>query len=60
MSNRLYINYANRPVTAHSYSAGTTFRFCKRRYYLERIQGWREKEQKASLHFGRCVEDALK
>jgi PD-(D/E)XK nuclease superfamily len=56
----LYLNYNNKPVNSHSYSGGERFRFCKRRYYLERLQGWREREQKASLHFGRCVEDALK
>jgi len=60
MGNKLYLNYNNRPVTSHSYSGGTTFHFCKRRYFLERIKGWRQKENNASTHFGDCVEAAVK
>jgi hypothetical protein len=59
MGNHLYLNYKNRPVTSHSYSGGTTFRFCKRRYQLERIKGWKQKENNASTHFGDCVEAAI-
>jgi hypothetical protein len=58
MSNHLYLNYKNRPVTSHSYSGGVTFRFCKRRYKLERKDGWRQKENNAATHFGDCVETA--
>lgn len=59
MSNHLYINYKGRPVTSHSYSGGTTFRFCKRRYKLERRDGWKQKDNNASLPFGDCVETAV-
>jgi len=59
MGNKLYLNFKNRPVTSHSYSGGTTFRFCKRRYFLERIKGWKQKENNASTHFGDCVETAV-
>jgi len=59
MGNKLYLNYKGRPVTSHSYSGGTTLRFCKRRYFLERIKGWKQKENNASTHFGDCVEAAV-
>lgn len=59
MSTRLYTNYKGNPVTRHSYSGGSTFRFCRRRYQLERVKGYREKDNKAAQRFGRCVEDAV-
>jgi hypothetical protein len=59
MSTRLYTNYKGNAVTKHSYSSGSTFRFCRRRYQLEKVKGWREKDNRASLRFGRCIEDAI-
>jgi hypothetical protein len=29
------------------------------KYFLQKIQGWREKENKARFHFGRAIEDAI-
>lgn len=59
MSTRLYTNYKGNAVTKHSFSGGSTFRFCRRRYQLEKIKGWREKDTRAALHFGRSVEAAI-
>jgi hypothetical protein len=59
MSTRLYTNYKGNAVTKHSYSGGSTFRFCRRRYQLEKSKGWREKDNKAAQRFGRCIEDAI-
>jgi hypothetical protein len=50
----------NYPVTRHSYSAGQIFRGCARRYQLEKIKGYREKEKRAALEFGNCTEAAVK
>jgi hypothetical protein len=57
---QLYLSWKNKPVTAHSYSSGGTFHFCRFKYKLEKLLGWREKEKKASLHFGKCIESAMK
>lgn len=59
MSTRLYTNYKGNAVTKHSFSGGSTFRFCKRRYQLEKVKGYREKDTRAALHFGRCIENAI-
>ena len=59
MSKQLYTNYNGKISTTHSYSGGNTFHFCNYRYYLERLVGWKQKENKASLHFGKCIEAAI-
>lgn len=59
MANILYKNYKGRSVTTHSYSGGSTFRYCRQKYFLERIKGWRDKEDRASFHFGNCIEAAI-
>ena len=55
----LYVNRKGFEVTRNSYSAGSEFRTCKRKYKLRRLEGWREKENKASREFGKCVESAI-
>jgi hypothetical protein len=55
----LYINSKGFPVTRHSYSGGDSFNFCNRRYYLERVQGWGEKQQRAASQFGIALEHAI-
>src|SRR5437667_184545 len=55
----LYLNKNGRPVTIHSYSAGSTFRACPRKYKLEKIKGWKERENRAAFKFGIAVENAL-
>jgi hypothetical protein len=52
----LYENYQGRAITTHSYSSGVDFKTCRRKYYLKRVKGWRERGQKASLEFGKCIE----
>ena len=47
------------PVTIHSYSAGGVFRECARKYQLLKIEGWREREQRASARFGEAFESAI-
>lgn len=55
----LYINSQGKPWQKHSYSAGSDFDLCPYKYYLRRVQGWKERDNKARLLFGRAVESAV-
>jgi hypothetical protein len=55
----LYIDAEGNERNRHSYSAGLEFDHCPFKYYLHRIAGWREKDSKAALLFGRALEDAI-
>jgi len=47
------------PVTDHSYSAGSLYDDCPKKYDYDRRQGWKEKEKRASSAFGSAVEAAI-
>lgn len=55
----LYINQKGQEWRRHSYSAGNVFDQCPLKYYLQKIEGWREKENKARFLFGRALEEAI-
>jgi hypothetical protein len=55
----LYISASGKEITRHSYSAGLEFSANPYKYWLHRIQGWKEKDNKAALLFGRALEDAI-
>jgi hypothetical protein len=55
----LYRKPDGRPITTHSYSAGSDFDKCKRLYYLKRVAGWKERDHRASLEFGKALESAI-
>ncbi len=55
----LYINSKGQPWRKHSYSAGNTFDQCPYKYYLQKVEGWKEKENKARFLFGRALENAI-
>jgi hypothetical protein len=55
----LYTNYKNYPVSAHSYSGGSEFADCPKKYDYNRRQGYKEKEQRASSAFGTALEAAV-
>jgi len=59
MSAYLYKNYRGVEVNSHSHSSGSTFSFCRQKYYLQKVQGWRTKGENASSKFGVAVEDAI-
>jgi PD-(D/E)XK nuclease superfamily len=59
MKPHLYINHKGYPVTRHSYSGSESFDYCARKYYLERVQGWAQKEQRSSTFFGKALEAAI-
>lgn len=55
----LYVNQKGEEWRQHSYSAGNTFDQCAYKYYLQKVEGWKEKETKARFLFGRALEDAI-
>lgn len=55
----LYINSKGFPHRKHSYSAGNDFDQSPLKYKLRRIQGWREKNDKARFEFGKALEEAI-
>ena len=55
----LYINTKGQPWRKHSYSAGNTYDHCPLKYKLQKIHGWREKNNKARFEFGRAFESAI-
>ena len=55
----LYISSSGIPWRKHSYSAGRDYEQSPLKYYLRRIEGWKERDSKASFKFGRAFESAL-
>jgi hypothetical protein len=55
----LYRSSSGREVSHASNSSIDTFRFCRRKFQLSKILGWRPKGRKASLEFGKAVESAI-
>ena len=55
----LYINSKGTPWRSHSYSAGNVFDLCPKKYYLMKVLGWKEKENKARFMLGRAFENAV-
>jgi len=47
------------PHHKHSYSAGVDFDASPLKYKLKKVDGWREKDNKASFKFGRALEQAM-
>jgi hypothetical protein len=55
----LYIGPSGKPWRKHSYSAGNTFRQSALKYYLSKILGWKEKNNKARFELGKAFETAI-
>lgn len=55
----LYKSASGREVNNASSSALDAFRLCRRKFRLSRIDGWKQKDRKASLEFGKCLEAGL-
>jgi|SRR5580692_1887020 hypothetical protein len=55
----LYIDAEGKERNRHSYSAGLEFDSCPYKYWLHRVQGWREKDSKAATLFGQALESAI-
>jgi hypothetical protein len=55
----LYINTKGKPWKKHSYSAGNLWDKCPLAYKLQKIHGWREKNNKARFEFGKAFESTI-
>jgi hypothetical protein len=55
----LYINSKGNPWRRHSYSAGNTFDQCALKYFLQKVLGWKEKNNKARFELGKAFETAI-
>lgn len=55
----LYISPKGTPWRKHSYSAGNDYDQSPYKYYLRRILGWRERENKARYLFGHALEESI-
>lgn len=59
MSNFLYTSPKGYRIDSHSYSGGSEYSDCPKKYDYSRRQGWKEKEQRASSAFGTALESAI-
>lgn len=55
----LYVNAKGQPWRKHSYSAGNVFDHCPLKYYLQKVMGWREKNNRARFELGKAFESAI-
>lgn len=55
----LYINRRGEAHRKHSYSAGNLFDQSPYSYWLQKIQGWRTRDNKASFLYGRALEESI-
>lgn len=55
----LYRNAKGYPVQSHSYSGGSEYSECPKKYDYSRRKGWKEKERRASSEFGNAVEAVI-
>lgn len=55
----LYVNSRGNAWRKHSYSAGNDFDQSPLKYFLRRVMGWKERENKARFLFGRALEEAI-
>ena len=55
----LYVNTKGNHWKNHSYSAGNLFDQSPLAYYLQKIVGWKAKDNKASFLFGRALEESI-
>jgi hypothetical protein len=55
----LYVNSKGQAWRKHSYSAGMTFDQSPYKYYLQKVLGWKEKENKARFALGKAFENSI-
>lgn len=55
----IYKNYKGDEVSSWSYSSGQTFDFCREKFRLSKVAGWRQKGDTAASKFGVAIEDAI-
>lgn len=55
----LYVNSKGKGWNKHSYSAGNDYDQSPYKYYLRRVLGWKERDNKARFAFGKALEEAI-
>lgn len=55
----LYVNSKGQAWRKHSYSAGLDYDQSPYKYYLRRVCGWKERDNRAAFKFGRALETAI-
>ncbi len=55
----LYVNSKGIPWRKHSYSSGNLFDRSPYAYYLQKIEGWKERDNKARFLFGKALEQSI-
>ena len=55
----LYVNSKGTAWRKHSYSAGNTFDQSPKKYFLQKVMGWKEKDNKARFQLGKAFETAI-
>lgn len=55
----LYINSKGQPHRRHSYSSGNVWDQCEYKWYLMKVLGWKEKDNRAAFMLGRAFEESL-
>lgn len=55
----LYINSKGMPWRRHSFSAGNTYDQSPKKYFLQKIEGWREIDLLARFQYGKAIEESV-
>lgn len=55
----LYINSKGQPWRKHSYSAGNTFDQCPYKYFLQKVEGYKEVDTLARYQYGKAIEETV-
>src|SRR5258708_82598 len=55
----VYINSKGMAWRKHSYRAGNTYDQSPKKYFLQKVLGWREKDNKARFQLGKAFETAI-
>src|SRR5579859_3825549 len=55
----LYINAKGQPWRRHSFSAGNIYDQSAKKYFLQKVLGWREKDTLARFQYGKAIEETV-
>lgn len=55
----LYISPKGQPWSRHSFSAGNTYDQSAKKYFLQKVLGWREKDSLARFQYGKAIEKTV-
>jgi hypothetical protein len=55
----LYINSKGQPWRRHSFSAGNVFDQSPKKYFLQKVLGWCEKDTLARFQYGKAIEESV-